>query len=172
MWVLKIVRKLFRGLSGAESPTQIALGFALGITLGLVPFTSGIGLLLFLCILCFRVSFPFAVVGWAVAGALRVAVLGSVLVGVGHWVLEVLPLQGLWSVLLNLPGIALLGLTRYAVMGGMVIGVLAGAALFVPIRFLVLRYRKVVVERLSQSKAFKYLTNLWLIRVLRWTLIG
>ncbi len=172
MWFLKIVRKLFKGLSGAESPTQIGLGFALGITLGLVPFTSGIGILLFLCILAFTVSFPFAVVGWAIAGALRVAVLGSVLVAVGHWVLEVLPLQWFWSWLLNLPVIALSGLKAYAVMGGAVLGLLAGAALFYPIRFLVMRYRTAVVERLSKSRAFKYVTNLWLIRMLRWVFIG
>ncbi len=48
----------------------------------------------------------------------------------------------------------------------------ASAALFWPMRFLVIRYRQAVVERLSKSRTFRYITNLWLVRVLRWILIG
>jgi uncharacterized protein (TIGR03546 family) len=172
MWILKIVRKLFAGLSGAESPTQIALGFGLGIMLGLVPFLSGMGILLFVVILAFKVSFPFAVVGWGAGAALRAGLLQRFLTSTGTWILWDLPLRGFWSFLLNLPVFALLGLEHHHVMGGTVVGLAALAALFYPIRFLVIRYREVVVTWCSESKAFKYVTNLWLFRILRWVFVG
>lgn len=172
MWILKLIRKLYKGLTGAESPTQIALGFGLGIMLGLIPFKSGMGILLFVAILAFKVSFPFAVVGWAAAAALRAAALGPIAVDVGTWVLWDLPLRGLWAFLLNLPVLAILDLEKHGVMGGALLGCSSAAVLFFPIRFLVIRYREVVVARLSKSKTFKYLTNMWLVRMLRWILIG
>jgi len=86
--------------------------------------------------------------------------------------LEVLPLQGFWKSFLNLPFVALLGLERYEVAGGFFIGLLAGSALWWPVRFLVAKYRDPVLERLSKSKLFKFITNLWLVRILRWILLG
>ena len=172
MFVLKLIRKLYKGLSGADSPNQIAFGFGLGIVLGLTPTTSGMGLLLIAVILLFRVSLAFAFVGWALAGTIRAALLSGFLAQVGFWVLEVLPLHSLWKALLNLPLLALLGLERYEVMGGFAVGLSAALALWWPIRYLVQRYRDTVVERLSRSKIFKYVTNLWLVRILRWILVG
>jgi len=49
---------------------------------------------------------------------------------------------------------------------------LGGAALFFPLRWGVLRYREAVVARLSKSKLFKTITNLWLMRALRWLFLG
>ena len=172
MFLLKLIRKLFKGLSGAESPTQIALGFGLGLTLGFVPFSSGMGICLLIVILICTVSFPFAMVAWALGAALRTALLAGLFVKFGHWILMTLPLQGLWTFLLKLPLVALLKLESFAVMGGTVFGLLAGAALFAPVRFLVTRYRERVVERLSESKLFKFLTKIWLVRALKWILIG
>ena len=172
MFILSIIRKLFKGLSGAESPNQIAIGFGLGLTLGLVPLGSGLGILLLITILVARVSFPFAMVAWGLGAALRAAVLAGVLADLGFWILWKLPLEGFWTFVLTLPGIALLGLNHHSVMGGAVAGVLLAAVLFCPLRYLVKRYRDVVVARLSNSKFFKFLMRLWLVRALRWIFIG
>lgn len=172
MFILKLIRKLFKGLSGAESPNQIAIGLGLGLTLGLVPLSSGLGILLLMLIFVTRVSFPFATVAWGLAAALRAAVIAGMLADIGFWILWKLPLTGFWSFVLTLPGIALLGLDRHSVMGGAVVGILLGAALFFPVRYLVVRYREVVVAKLSNSRFFKYLMKLWIVRALRWILVG
>ena len=172
MFVINLIRKLYKGLSGAQSPLQIALGFGLGVMFGLVPFKSGIGILLLAIILACKVSFPFAAVGWAIAGALRVSVLGGTLASLGYSLLEVAPLAGFWTFFLNLPIVGLLDLEYYGIMGGAALGLLAAIALFYPIRFLVIRYREVVVGRLSKSKTFKFLGKLWIVKLLRWILVG
>ena len=94
------------------------------------------------------------------------------LADLGFWILWKLPLEGFWTFVLTLPGIALLGLNHHSVMGGAVAGVLLAAVLFCPLRYLVKRYRDVVVARLSNSKFFKFLMRLWLVRALRWIFIG
>jgi len=172
MLILKLIRKFFRGLAGAESPTQIALGFGLGLMLGLVPFASGLALALLAVILIFKVSFPFALGAMAVAQICRVSFLSDLCGATGYWALESLPLQGFWAWALNLPVIGLLSLDRYAVMGGALLGAAGGAALFFTLRWGVLRYREAVVARLSKSKLFKTITNLWLMRALRWLFLG
>jgi len=172
MLILKLVRKFFRGLAGAESPAQIALGFGLGLMLGLVPFASGLAIALIAVILVFKVSFPFAFGAMAVAQLCRVSFLGGLCGTTGYRALESLPLEGFWAWLLNLPVIAILSLDRYVVMGGALIGAAAGAVLFFPIVWGVKRYRDAIVARLSKSKLFKTITNLWLMRALKWLLIG
>ncbi len=172
MLVLKLIRKFFRGLAGAESPTQIALGFGLGLMLGLVPFASGFAIALIAAIFIFKISFPFAFGVMAIAQICRASFLGDLCGATGYWALESLPLEGFWAWVLNLPVIGLLSLDRYVVMGGALIGTAAGAALFFPVRWGVGRYRDVVVARLSKSKLFKTITNLWIMRALKWLLIG
>jgi len=172
MLILKLIRKLYKGLTGAESPTQISLGVGLGVMVGMVSAGTGIGILLLAAILIFTVSFPFALVGWAFGALLRASIFGGLIVDVGRWLLEEAPLHGFWTFVLNLPVIGLLGLRYWKTMGGLVIGLLLAIALFWPVRMLVIRYREAVVARLSKSRAFRYVTNLWLVRVLRWILIG
>ncbi len=174
MFVLKLIRGFFKGLAGAESPTQIALGFWLGLMLGLVPFFEswGMALALLLVILMFRVSFPFAFAATAIAKLCGETFLLNLRGKVGYAVLESPSMGDFWTSVLNLPGLALLSLDRYIVMGGALIGLVAGAVCFFPIRWAVARYREAVVARLSKSKLFKTITNLWFMRALKWLLIG
>ena len=68
--------------------------------------------------------------------------------------------------------IGLLGLEHWRVMGGATVGFVAGGACFVPLRIFVIRYRELVVEKLSNSKLFKTGTNPWLLRLIKWFLLG
>ena len=172
MFLLKLIRSFYKGLTGSESPNRIALGFGLGLTLGLVALSSGMGFLLLIVILVFKVSFPFAMAGWALGALLRTTLLAGLLEDFGYWILVSLPLQELWKFLLRLPVVGRLGLDYFGTMGGTAMGLILGAALFAPIRFLVIRYREQVVERLSNSKVFKFLSRIWLVRALKWVLVG
>jgi len=137
MFLLKMIRKFFKGLSGAESPTQIALGFGLGLVWGMVPAGSGLGITLLALLLLFKVSFPFAVVAGTLAKLVRLSAFGDATAGlVGFTLLEQLPLQAFWTWLLTLPVLGFLGLERWHVMGGAAVGAAAGAASFFPVRFL------------------------------------
>jgi hypothetical protein len=63
-------------------------------------------------------------------------------------------------------------LDSYAMLGGAVVGVLLGAALFLPVRGFVTGYRRFAHDKLSQNKFFKWLTNFWVVKGVRWILVG
>ena len=70
------------------------------------------------------------------------------------------------------PAFAWSGFEYPAVLGGFVFGALVGATLFVPIRYLVIAYRRWAHEKVSKNKFFKWLTNFWLIKILKWVFVG
>lgn len=172
MFLIKLIRRLYKGLAASDSPGQIALGIGLGCILGLIPFKCGLAIVLLAVVLMVKVSFPFAVVAWSLTEILRVSVLSQGLSRFGYLLLEELPLQGLWKAVINWPVVKLMGLERYAVMGGAAAGLCLAVALYFPVCLLVTKYREKVVDKLSQSKAFKRLTNIWLFRMLKWIFIG
>jgi hypothetical protein len=53
-----------------------------------------------------------------------------------------------------------------------VTGVVAGAILFVPVRLLIISYRCFVHEKVSKNKFFRWLTNFWLVKALRFVFVG
>jgi uncharacterized protein (TIGR03546 family) len=171
MIILVWIRKIYKALSADASPSAIAFALAFGLTLGFVPLTSGVGLCLLLALLIFRVQLSMGLLAWAAGGLLRLG-LSGLFFSVGDALLEAEPLRGFWTWFLNLPVVYWLKLDYPAILGGAVTGVVLGAALFVPVRLLVLAYRKWAHDRLSQNKFFRWATNLWLIRLLRFVFIG
>ena len=47
-----------------------------------------------------------------------------------------------------------------------------GIALFFPVRWAVIGYRRFVHEKVSQNKFFKWLTNFFVIKILRFIFVG
>ncbi|HMN69550.1 MAG TPA: TIGR03546 family protein [Bdellovibrionales bacterium] len=152
-----IFKQLFAFLKMLNSETgqnQIAAGIAAGFILGMTPALSLQSLLVFLCILVFRIqagaafaaAFFFAFAAW---------LLDPVFHSVGAAVLETPSLQGLFTTMYNVP---LLPLTRFnntIVMGSAVITVAAFPFVFVISRILISRYRATVVARFKQTKFWK-----------------
>jgi len=172
LFILKLLRKLYRTLSSEASPTQIALGFGFGILLGLVPRTVGLFFFLLGCLLVFRVNIPMALVG-ALAGKAASLAVAPATLAAGHFLLDDATfLKPLWKATLNLPFVALLDLGQYRVMGAAAVGLGAGAILFVPIRKLVVAYRVKLQARVANSKFVKWLNRIWLFRILRWIFVG
>jgi hypothetical protein len=109
---------------------------------------------------------------WGLARLASLAGLARIFEGLGERLLEAEPLHGFWTWFLNLPVVARLGLEHYAILGGAVAGLILGAALFVPIRMLVIGYRRFAHEKVSQNRFFRWLTNFWLVKGLRLILVG
>lgn len=171
MIVLAWIRKLYKILSADASPEAIAFAVAFGLTLGFVPLSSGIGLLLLLSVAVLRVQVSTAIAFWAVGRLLRalpfvVAFFDSI----GDWLL--FPESAFWVWFLNLPIAPWLGFDCPAVLGGAVGGVLLGAALFVPVRLLIISYRRWLHDRVSGNRFFRWLTSFWLVKGLRFIFLG
>jgi uncharacterized protein (TIGR03546 family) len=172
VFILTFIRKLYKTLSRDSSPTAIAFAAAFGTLAGCVPVTSGLALFLAVLVLVVRVQVSTALFAWALARLASVAGLALLFEPAGEALLEAGALRGFWTWLLNLPLVAWFDLHHYAILGGAVVGSVLGASLFVPVRLLVIGYRRFVHEKASQNRFFRWLTSFWVVKVLQWVLVG
>ncbi len=172
MFILIWIRKIYKALSADASPEAIAFAVLFGLTLGCVPVFWGLGLHLIACMLVFRVQVSTALLALGLGKALSAAGLSALFVPVGSRLLYPEGARGFWTWFLNLPVVAWLDLDRPAVLGGFLVGLALGAILFFPIRQLIIGYRRYAHEKVSQNKFFKWLTNFWLIKALRFVFLG
>jgi uncharacterized protein (TIGR03546 family) len=154
--ILQPLRILVQAFTDADSPGQLASGFALGMMLGLVPKGNLIAVLLSIVLLATRINLAAATLG---------ALLFTVISGlvdplthrIGLFLLTCGALQSAWTFLYNLP---LLPWTRFnntVVLGSLALGV----ALLVPVYFaaklLVDRYRPRIVEWIRRHRVSEVL---------------
>jgi uncharacterized protein (TIGR03546 family) len=93
-----LLAKLFKALNSDSSPWQLALGFALGMVMGLTPLLGLHSLLLLFIVLFFRVNVTGFLVSWAVFSVLSIP-LSMMLSNLGEALLLNEGLQSVWSVL-------------------------------------------------------------------------
>lgn len=172
MFLLSFIRGLYKALSADASPAAIAFGVAFGVTAGCVPITSRLGLFLICLILIVRVQVSAALFAWSLARLFSLAGVASLFNPVGASLLRSDSLAPFWTWALNLPIVAWLQLEHDAIFGGLVIGGVLGAALFMPIRLLVVCYRRWMADKLSESKFFQWLVNFWVLKALRFVFVG
>lgn len=172
MFFLTFIRKLYKVLSSEAAPSAVAFAVAFGVVAGCVPLMSGLALFLLLLAVVLRVNTAAALFAWVLTRLLVVTAFTGVFESVGEALLGSEPLKGLWTWLLNLPVVAWFGLERYVIFGGAVVGVLIGAALFFPVRGLVIAYRRHAHEKVSESKFFRWLTSFWVVKLLRFVFVG
>jgi uncharacterized protein (TIGR03546 family) len=172
MFILAFIRKLYKTLSSDSSPSAIAFAIAFGIVAGCVPVLSGLALFMLILTLVFRVQIASALLAWGLTRLACVAGLARGFEALGESLLENESLHGLWTWVCNAKVLAWFSLDKYAILGGAVTGVILGAALFLPVRWSVIGYRRFVHEKVSQNRAFRWLTNFWVVKLLRFVFIG
>ncbi len=171
MFLLIWLRKIYKTLSADASPEAIAFGILFGFILGFIPLLSGLGLFLIASLLIVRVQVSSALIALAIGKVLAFPV-SALYLPVGEMLLEPQWLHGFWTWFLNLPVVAWLNLDHHAIVGGAVLGLILGLVLFLPIRGLVIGYRRFLHERVSTNKFFRWFTSFWLIKGLRFVFIG
>lgn len=172
MFLLTLIRKLYKVLSSDSSPSAIAFAVLFGVMAGCVPAVSKLTLFLALLTLVFRVQIATALVAWGLTRLACVAGLARGFEALGEKLLEAEGLKGFWKTVCNAPVLAWLDLHVYAILGGALTGLLLGVALFVPVRLAVVGYRRYAHEKISQNKFFKWFTNFFVVKFLRFILVG
>ena len=155
MLLLKLIQSLIRTLHSEGTPGQLAAGLALGAILGLTPLWNLHNAVVFALILVLNVSFPGAMVGWA----LFVPV-GFLLDPAFDWIGRTLllgtpALQPLWTALYNLPVVPLTNFNNTIVLGSLVFAAILWLPLFFASRRGVVRYRATVAERVKRSAWYR-----------------
>ena len=166
--LIKLLRSLFKTLHSDGSPSQLALGVALGAALGLTPIANAHNLIVILLLAVLNVSFAAGMLAWAVFVPIGF-MFDPVFDRVGRMLLVDTPaLRPLWTTWDNVPGLALTNFNNTIVLGSVVVWLL----LFVPLYFLarygVLRYRATIGDRIVKSKYFKLLQASQVYNVYRW----
>jgi uncharacterized protein (TIGR03546 family) len=167
LMLLKLLQQLVKTLNSEGTPSQIAAGMALGSVLGLTPLLNLHNLVMLGVIMIFNVSFPGAMLGWALAIPAGFA-LDPVFDWLGRALLLGTPaLTPLWTSLANTPVVPLTNFNNTVVLGSLV----AWLVLAIPIYFLsrwgVGRYRATLYPKLQKSRVFQAVTASKLYNVYR-----
>ncbi|MBI2401917.1 MAG: TIGR03546 family protein [Gemmatimonadetes bacterium] len=156
--LLKLLQQLVKTLSSEGTPGQIAVGMALGAALGLTPLINLHNLVILAAIMVFNVSFPGAMLGWALAVPVGFA-LDPLFDVVGRWfLLETPALTPLWTRLYNVPVAPLTNFNNTVVLGSLVSWVVLALPIYFLGRWGVGRYRARLYPRLARSRVFQAVT--------------
>jgi uncharacterized protein (TIGR03546 family) len=153
----KLLQSLVKALHSEGTPGQLAAGIALGSILGLTPLVSLHNAVVFGLIVMLNVSFPGAMLGWAVfipVGFL----LDPVFDTIGHTLLFTPSLTPLWTSLYNMPVVPLTNFNNTVTLGSLAFSVVCFLPLFFAARWAVTRYRATIGERVRQSRWYRAVT--------------
>lgn len=154
--LLKFIQSLVQTLHSDGSPGQIAAGLALGAALGLTPLMSLQNFIIFCLLFLLNVSFGSGMLGWAIATPFGF-LLDPLFDRIGSALLDSAALRPLWTSLSNTPIVPFTNFNNTVTLGSFVVW----AVLFVPMyfgaRFLVIKYRVTLGERVRQSAFWKAL---------------
>ena len=165
-------------LRGSAHPVQIVLACLMGSLLAFVPDPWGAGVGLTLAhlglLLVLNASLPLAFFAWA---PLKLVAMASMPLSfdLGRTLVDG-PAHGLVKWAANAPGFALLGLERYATVGGLVIGAVLGLVLGFVVQASIAAFRKKMAKLEEESKRFgkvrAKLEHSWWMRLLVFALAG
>ncbi len=166
--ILKLLQSLVRTLHSEGTPTQIALGFALGAALGLTPIMNLHNLVILALLAVLNVSFGAGMLGWVLLVPVGF-MLDPLFDRIGRMLLLETPaLQPLWTRMDNTPILALAGLDNTVVLGSIVGWLALTVPLFLLARAGVLAYRATLGERVRRSRLYTAVSASRVYNVYRW----
>lgn len=158
MLLLKLLQSLVKALHSEGTPGQVAAGIALGAILGLTPLMNLHNAIVFGLIIILNVSFPGAMLGWAVFTPVGF-ILDPLFDVVGRLLLlDAGFLRPLWTSLYNVPVAPLTNFNNSVVLGSLVSTGLLLVPIYLGARSGVTRYRATIGERVRQSRWYKAVT--------------
>ena len=173
MFILTFLRKLYKILSRDSSPAAIAFAASFGIAAGCVPVSCGVAWAFGLLVLALRVQISTALFTWALTRLAAASGMALLYEAVGEAFLEAESLRPLWTwFFTQIPFAAWSGLDRYAILGGLAVGLFVGVLMFLPVRHLVIAYRRWAQESLQDNRFFGWLVNFWVVKVLKFVFVG
>ena len=165
--ILKLVQSLIKTLHSEGTPAQIAAGMALGAALGLSPLMSLQNFAIFCLLFLLNVSFGAALLAWALATPVGF-LLDPLFDSLGRTLLEHPALKPLWTSLTNIPVIPFTNFNNSVTLGSFVVWAVLFTPLYFTLRFLVIRYRETLGEKVRQSKFYQALSASQVYNVYRW----
>jgi uncharacterized protein (TIGR03546 family) len=164
MFWLQIIKGFIQVLRSGQTPRQIAGGFALGAIVGLMPFFTLQGLLLWLVILVLDVNLSAAILAVSLF-ALLAYIIDPLLHALGYLLLvDSAVLRALWTSLYNAPVAPLTRFNNTVVLGSFVAGFLLFLPIYVSMKRFVLAYRTHLHTRVEQLKIYQVVSKSSLVK--------
>jgi len=163
------IKKLLKILRGGVSPVIIFISIMLGFTFGTIPGFSGLHAVLIAIVFLLNVHIGMFLLSAALGKALCLAA-APVLYHIGMAVQD--NLSGLLKLLAAIPIIGITDFSKYAVVGGLIVGPVVGAIVGLLMAKSVVGFRRMMLKAEEKSEKFKkWYSNKW-VRILDRILIG
>ena len=169
MLLPRFVSKLLAVLRGNVAPPLILLTVLLGFWTGMMPGWSGLHTVLVMLVLVVNVHIGLFILSLGLGKALSLAA-APVLYHVGVWAQG--HLSGVLSTLSSLPVIGLTDFSRYALVGGLILGPIVGAVAGLSLAIVVIHFRRMMVKLDEKSEKFRIWYSKTWVRLLDRILIG
>ncbi|MFC1569160.1 TIGR03546 family protein [bacterium] len=164
MIFLKLLGKLIKALKSAESPRQMAWGFALGAFLGFMPFNTLFTVSTFLVIFLFRINFASAMLAFGLYSVFAY-VLDPLFHQLGFFILVQLSfLKPIWTALYNFPISPLTRFNNSVVIGSLIFSILVFIPNYIFFQWFVTRYRETWNEKINKWKIVQVLKGSKLVK--------
>ena len=156
-----LLRQFIQGLTSDTDPRQIGAGIALGFLIGLMPKATLTAQLLIVLLMATRVNIPMALLS-AVAVSLLNPLLDRLTDPIGYALLTSEALRPLWTKLYNIPVLPWTGFNNTVVPGGLALGAVLLAPVYLGGKRFGVFYNEKFRERVMGSKLAKALKASWL----------
>ena len=161
----KIISKFIKAFRSGESPGQIAAGFSFGFLIGLMPFWTLQGIILFVLLILLNINLAAGTVALLLA-SLFAYLLDPIFLHIGFFVLKGIPaLQGLWESIYNIPLGPLTRFNNTLVMGSFLSGLVLVFPVFFGMKKFVVVYRERLEDRIKKLKIVQALKGSKLVQL-------
>lgn len=151
----KIVKSIIQFLHSNISPIEIALGFAFGMFLGLIPTFTLINAFVFILVVIINVNFS-AVMISAVMFKIIGYFIDPVAHRIGYYLLvKTRFLENFWTTLYNMPIIPFTRFYNTVVLGNFVISIILFIPIIIIVKNFIIFYRKNLAHKVEQLKIVK-----------------
>ena len=165
----RFISKLLAVFRGSVAPPLIFLSVLLGFWTGLMPGWSGLHTALLVVVLILNVHIGLFLLSLGIGKALCLAA-APALYHVGSWAQGAL--SGLLAALSAIPVIGITDFSKYALVGGLLLGPIIGAVAGLVLAFAVIGFRKMMVKFDEKSEKFRTFYSKTWVRILDRILIG
>lgn len=155
---LKVISKLIKAFRSGESPGKIAAGFGIGFLIGLMPFWTLQGIVLFIFLVLLDINLAAGTLAIVLA-SLFAYLLDPLFHAIGFWLLNLSSLHGLWESLYNLPIAPLSKFYNTVVLGSFIFGIIFFFPVYWGMKKLVIAYRSGLEERIKKWKIVQMITG-------------
>jgi uncharacterized protein (TIGR03546 family) len=165
MFFLKVISKLLKALRSADSPRQIAWGFALGAIPGLTPFWSLHNLIIVALIIILKVNISAALLAWMLFSFFA-WLLDPLFHALGFAVLvKISFLESIWTSLYNAPVAPFTRFNNTVLMGSLVCSLILLVPNYWLFKGFVLRYRESWDQKIQKWRIVQILKGSKIVRL-------